>query len=74
VKPGNAVLDIGRNIGAHTLPLAHLVGPHGRVIAFEPTAYAIRKMRANIALNAGLGELKDGFDSRTRYHMRLIVD
>jgi FkbM family methyltransferase len=53
VKPGDTVLDIGGNIGAHTLPFARLVGPRGRVIAFEPTAYAIRKMRANIALNAG---------------------
>src|SRR5688572_20988587 len=37
VKPGQTVLDIGANIGAHTLPLARLVGPGGRVIAFEPT-------------------------------------
>lgn len=56
VKPGDTVLDIGGNIGAHTLPLAGLVGPNGRVIAFEPTDYAIRKMRANIALNAGLAD------------------
>jgi FkbM family methyltransferase len=54
VKPEDTVLDIGGNIGAHTLPLARLVGPRGRVIAFEPTAYAIRKMRANVALNAEL--------------------
>jgi FkbM family methyltransferase len=56
VKPGNRVLDIGGNIGAHTLPLARLVGARGRVIAFEPTAYAIRKMRVNIALNTDLSD------------------
>ena len=54
VKPGDTVLDIGGNIGAHTLPLARLVGTRGRVIAFEPTAYAIGKMRANMALNPDL--------------------
>src|SRR5690348_12310270 len=31
VKPSSLVLDIGANIGAHTLRLARLVGPEGRV-------------------------------------------
>ena len=51
VKPGQSVLDIGANIGAHTLPLAQLVGENGRVIAFEPTAFALRKCTANVVLN-----------------------
>jgi FkbM family methyltransferase len=54
VSPGDIVLDIGANIGAHTLPLAQLVGDAGRVHAFEPTAFAYRKQLANIALNPGL--------------------
>src|SRR5687767_12418481 len=33
VRPGATVLDIGANIGAHTLPLAKAVGPTGRVLA-----------------------------------------
>src|SRR5260221_14719836 len=36
VRPASLVLDIGANIGAHTLHLAQLVGPNGRIIAFEP--------------------------------------
>jgi FkbM family methyltransferase len=54
VKPGNVVLDIGANIGSHTLPLANLVGDEGRVIAFEPTRYAISKLNKNIQLNKHL--------------------
>src|SRR5713101_4640646 len=48
VWPGNIVLDIGANIGAHTFHLARLVGPNGRVFAFEPTAFAFHKLLANI--------------------------
>lgn len=54
VKPGNVVLDIGANIGAHTLTLARLVGAQGKVIAFEPTLYAFRKASLNIKLNPQL--------------------
>jgi FkbM family methyltransferase len=54
VRPGSLVLDIGANIGAHTLTLAHLVGASGRVLAFEPTDYAFTKLSRNLALNPEL--------------------
>ncbi len=54
VEPGAVVLDIGGNVGAHTLPLAALVGPAGKLIAFEPTAWAYDKLQKNIALNSSL--------------------
>jgi FkbM family methyltransferase len=57
LKPGDTVLDIGANIGAHTLHLARCVSPAGRVIAFEPTAYAYNKLRQNISLNPSLANL-----------------
>ncbi len=53
-RPGDVVVDVGANIGAHTLPLARCVGPTGRVVAYEPTAFAFRKMTRNIALNPDL--------------------
>jgi FkbM family methyltransferase len=56
LKPGDTVLDIGANIGSHTLPLARIVGETGRVIAFEPTRYAIEKLFANIGLNKGFSD------------------
>jgi FkbM family methyltransferase len=54
IKPGDFVLDIGANIGAHTLPLAQLVGPSGKVFSFEPSADAFRKQGVNIQLNPDL--------------------
>jgi len=54
IRPGDTVLDIGANVGAHTLHLAAAVGPTGRLIAFEPTANAIAKLRANLSLNRHL--------------------
>jgi FkbM family methyltransferase len=51
VRKGQIVLDIGANIGAHTLPLARLVGSAGRVVAFEPTRFAYEKLCRNIKLN-----------------------
>jgi FkbM family methyltransferase len=54
IRPGDTVLDIGANVGAHTLPLAAAVGPTGRVIAFEATAEAIAKLKTNLSLNTEL--------------------
>jgi FkbM family methyltransferase len=54
VSPSSLVLDIGANIGAHTLYLAQIVGPGGRVIAFEPTDFAYRKLCRNLELNSAL--------------------
>lgn len=54
VKPGHTVLEIGANIGAHTLLLAKAVGAGGRVYAVEPTRYAREKLLRNRELNPGL--------------------
>ena len=54
IKPGALVLDIGANIGAHSLLLAQAVGPHGYVIAIEPTDYGFSCLKANAALNSHL--------------------
>lgn len=51
-RPGFRVLDIGANIGAHTLRMAKSVGPNGIAYAFEPTSYAFDKLSRNIALNS----------------------
>ena len=57
IRPGETVLDIGANIGAHTLPLAKCVGPSGSVHAFEATEFAFNKLLANAALNPSLSPI-----------------
>jgi asparagine synthase (glutamine-hydrolysing) len=37
VKPGMTVLDVGANFGFYAILMSRLVGPHGRVLAFEPS-------------------------------------
>ena len=51
VGPGQTVLDVGANIGVHTVPLAKLVGPTGRVLAFEPQRGIYYNLCGNVALN-----------------------
>lgn len=50
VTRGMTVIDVGANIGAHTLLLAKLVGVDGVVHAFEPTV-AYERLERNIQLN-----------------------
>jgi FkbM family methyltransferase len=38
IHPGMSVIDIGANVGVYSVPLAGLVGPTGRVFAFEPAS------------------------------------
>lgn len=51
VRPGQAVMDIGANIGAHTIFFAKQVGPEGRVVAFEPQRQVFQTLCANVTLN-----------------------
>jgi len=51
VKSGNVVLDIGANIGFLTLHLARLVGPEGRVYAFEPDPANFSLLKRNVSVN-----------------------
>jgi FkbM family methyltransferase len=53
IIPKNGVaLDVGANIGAHTVPMARMVGEAGRVVAIEPQRIIHQMLCANVALNA----------------------
>ena len=52
VKPGAVVMDVGANLGAHTVRFSQLAGESGRVIAFEPQRIVYQTLCANVALNS----------------------
>ena len=60
VRRGDITLDVGANVGAHTVFLSHLVGASGRVIAFEP-------------LPSNIAALKDTARRRARHTNISIV-
>ncbi|MCW3476676.1 FkbM family methyltransferase [Limobrevibacterium gyesilva] len=51
IGPGASVVEVGANIGAHTVGLSRLVGPAGVVHAFEPQRIVFQTLCANLALN-----------------------
>ena len=51
LRPGDAFVDVGANVGFFTLLAATLVGPHGKVIAFEPNSDNCDLLRHSLAQN-----------------------
>lgn len=51
IKKGGVVLDIGANIGFHTLMFARFVGDKGRVYAFEPDPTNFALLEKNVRAN-----------------------
>ena len=52
LRPGMTVVEVGANIGAHTVAIAQMLGSAGRVLAFEPQRVLFQMLCANLALNA----------------------
>jgi len=51
VPTGAKVVDVGANIGLHTLVLARSVGPQGQVIAYECNPKMLQVLNDNLRLN-----------------------
>ena len=49
LAPGDVVVDVGANIGTHTVFFAKHVGPEGRVVALEPQRFVHGLLVANVA-------------------------
>ena len=49
LKPGMVFVDLGANIGYFSAIAAALVGPEGRVFAFEPSAALSNRLQRNLA-------------------------
>jgi FkbM family methyltransferase len=56
IPQGSVIIDIGANIGSHTLPLAAQTGTAGHVVAVEPTLYAFEKLIKHVELNPDISE------------------
>src|SRR3984893_15903051 len=52
LRPGMTVIDIGANLGVYSVPIARLVGPMGRVFAYEPGSEARAFLERSRELNA----------------------
>ena len=49
--PGQTAVDVGANVGTHSIMMSRRVGPAGRVVAFEPVPATAWLMRENLVLN-----------------------
>lgn len=56
MRPGMNVIEVGAHIGLHTITLAQLAAPNGRVFAFEPNAASLELLRINLEVN-GVADL-----------------
>ena len=52
VRAGDVVIEVGANIGSHTVGLAKTVGEKGRIHAFEPQRVVYQNLCANVSLNS----------------------
>src|SRR5262245_18954658 len=66
LQPGMTVVDLGAHIGYFTLMSARLVGPNGRVYAFEPSPSSFLMLRKNISAN--------GYDDRVSAVAEAVAD
>jgi FkbM family methyltransferase len=48
---GDVVIDVGANVGYHTLPMARRVGEGGLVLAVEPNPSTRARLERNLSLN-----------------------
>lgn len=51
LAPGMTAIDVGANLGVYSLPMARLVGPQGRVFAYEPGGEARALLEESRAAN-----------------------
>jgi FkbM family methyltransferase len=49
--PGSCVVEVGSNVGSHTVPIARHVGRDGLVVALEPQRVVFQLLCANVVAN-----------------------
>ncbi|HEX9671072.1 MAG TPA: FkbM family methyltransferase [Thermoanaerobaculia bacterium] len=58
VRAGDTALDIGANVGLFTIHMAALVGPQGKVYAFEPSPELAELLARSVAENGFAGRVE----------------
>jgi len=51
ISSSGTAIDVGANVGIFTVVLAKAVGKNGAVLAFEPLASNVERLRRNVAMN-----------------------
>jgi len=76
---GDTYLDVGAQLGLHTLVARHFVGAEGKVIAIEPQPYNCHKLLSNWRLNSFenltlyVGAV-GAYDGRIALHLQSATD
>lgn len=73
IKKGDHVLDVGANVGFHTLFFAQLVGNEGSVTSFEPVPNNYLALNININLN-GFLHIKALNIALSNKHEKVTID
>lgn len=58
IRSGNTILDIGANVGAHTIAFSRLVGKEGTVLAFEPLPANFDRLRETVSRRSRVTNVK----------------
>ena len=66
IQPGMTFVDVGANIGIHTLVAASRVRESGMVHSFEPTPRTCEILRTNVLIN--------GYSGRVKIHELALTD
>lgn len=64
LRPGDVYVDVGANVGMHTLAAARAMKGQGKIIAFEPFEPTMRMLEKSIWMN--------GFSSMTEIHQAAV--
>ena len=51
IKKGDVVLDLGANIGYHTINFSRMVGENGKIFSFEPEPNNFELLKKNVEVN-----------------------
>lgn len=65
IKPGMTVVDVGANIGIFSRYLSDLVGPQGKVYAFEPDATNFKHLSRNLRACSNVELIQEAVSDET---------